>query len=89
MDDPMNTDNCWREVELWKVHYTWKDSLLDKFQVGQLNLYVGGSSVPFPLDVLFSAQSPELSPNLCFAADPATRETYVVSLGGRHAQVVY
>lgn len=22
MDDPHNTDNCWKEVELWSVHYT-------------------------------------------------------------------
>ncbi|XP_022706113.1 transient receptor potential cation channel subfamily M member 2-like isoform X2 [Varroa jacobsoni] len=22
MDDPLNTDNCWKEVELWSVHYT-------------------------------------------------------------------
>ncbi|CAN7993898.1 unnamed protein product [Ixodes hexagonus] len=33
MDDPMNTDNCWREVELWKVHYSGKESLGDRFQV--------------------------------------------------------
>ncbi|KAH6925745.1 hypothetical protein HPB50_009421 [Hyalomma asiaticum] len=32
MDDPMNTDNCWREVELWKVHYGGKETLGDKFQ---------------------------------------------------------
>nr|XP_037275704.1 LOW QUALITY PROTEIN: transient receptor potential cation channel subfamily M member 1-like [Rhipicephalus microplus] len=32
MDDPMNTDNCWREVELWKVHYGGKETLGEKFQ---------------------------------------------------------
>nr|XP_050041184.2 transient receptor potential cation channel subfamily M member-like 2 [Dermacentor andersoni] len=33
MDDPMNTDNCWREVELWKIHYCVKEKLTEKFQV--------------------------------------------------------
>ncbi|XP_077516820.1 ADP-ribose pyrophosphatase, mitochondrial-like [Amblyomma americanum] len=32
MDDPMNTDNCWREVEVWKIHYSVKETLGDKFQ---------------------------------------------------------
>lgn len=32
MDDPMNTDNCWREVELWKVHYNGDEILGEKFQ---------------------------------------------------------
>ncbi|KAH6936306.1 hypothetical protein HPB50_015471 [Hyalomma asiaticum] len=32
MDDPMNTDNCWREVELWKIHYNVKETLAEKFQ---------------------------------------------------------
>ncbi|XP_070392390.1 transient receptor potential cation channel subfamily M member-like 2 isoform X2 [Dermacentor albipictus] len=32
MDDPMNTDNCWREVELWKIHYSVKEKLTEKFQ---------------------------------------------------------
>lgn len=31
MDDPMNTDNCWREVELWKVHYNCEETLGEKF----------------------------------------------------------
>ncbi|KAH9369529.1 hypothetical protein HPB48_019680 [Haemaphysalis longicornis] len=33
MDDPMNTDNCWREVELWKIHYSGEETLGEKFQV--------------------------------------------------------
>ncbi|XP_077560732.1 uncharacterized protein LOC144175531 [Haemaphysalis longicornis] len=32
MDDRMNTDHCWREIELWNVHYHGQDSLLDKMQ---------------------------------------------------------
>ncbi|KAM7305887.1 protein ced-11-like isoform X2 [Ixodes scapularis] len=32
MDDPMNTDNCWREVELWKVHFSCKENLAERFQ---------------------------------------------------------
>lgn len=32
MDDPMNTDNCWREVELWKIHYSGEETLGEKFQ---------------------------------------------------------
>lgn len=32
MDDPMNTDHCWREIELWNVHYHGADSLQDRMQ---------------------------------------------------------
>lgn len=32
MDDPMNTDHCWREIELWNIHYDGSENLQDKMQ---------------------------------------------------------
>ncbi|GFT92083.1 protein ced-11 [Nephila pilipes] len=32
MDDPWNTDQAWREVELWHIHYTGKENLSQSFQ---------------------------------------------------------
>ena len=32
MDDPLNTDHAWKEVELWHIHYTGPDCLSDKMQ---------------------------------------------------------
>ncbi|KAL1460319.1 hypothetical protein MTO96_043362, partial [Rhipicephalus appendiculatus] len=32
MDDPMNTDHCWRETELWNIHYDGAENLQDKMQ---------------------------------------------------------
>lgn len=32
MDDPMNTDHAWKEVEFWHIHFNAPDSLNDKFQ---------------------------------------------------------
>ena len=29
MDDPLNTDNAWKEMELWHLHYTDGDCLSD------------------------------------------------------------
>lgn len=33
MDDPWNTDQAWREVELWHVHFVGKENLSQQFQV--------------------------------------------------------
>ncbi|XP_064474206.1 transient receptor potential cation channel subfamily M member 2-like isoform X2 [Ornithodoros turicata] len=33
MDDPMNTDHCWREVELWHIHFTARENLQEQFQL--------------------------------------------------------
>ncbi|XP_076316396.1 transient receptor potential cation channel subfamily M member-like 2 isoform X3 [Tachypleus tridentatus] len=32
MDDPWNTDQAWREVELWHVHYSGVENVADKLQ---------------------------------------------------------
>ncbi|CAL1261896.1 unnamed protein product [Larinioides sclopetarius] len=32
MDDPWNTDQAWREVELWHIHYVGKENLTQHFQ---------------------------------------------------------
>ncbi|GFQ90467.1 protein ced-11, partial [Trichonephila clavata] len=32
MDDPWNTDQAWREIELWHIHYTGKENLSQSFQ---------------------------------------------------------
>ncbi|KAF8770629.1 Transient receptor potential cation channel like protein [Argiope bruennichi] len=32
MDDPWNTDQAWREVELWHIHYVGKENLTQNFQ---------------------------------------------------------
>lgn len=33
MDDPWNTDQAWREVELWHVHFTGNEALSQNFLV--------------------------------------------------------
>ncbi|CAN8019239.1 unnamed protein product [Ixodes persulcatus] len=32
MDDPMNTDHSWREIELWNVHFSARENLQDRLQ---------------------------------------------------------
>lgn len=36
MDDPWNTDQAWREVELWHVHYNGNENLSQQFMVSNL-----------------------------------------------------
>lgn len=33
MDDPWNTDQAWKEVELWHVHFTGNEMLSQSFSV--------------------------------------------------------
>lgn len=37
MDDPLNTDHAWREIELWHFHYTSAECLADKMQSSQIH----------------------------------------------------
>lgn len=37
MDDPLNTDQAWKEVELWHFHYTSQDNLSEKMNPTQVN----------------------------------------------------
>lgn len=32
MDDTFNTDNAWKELELWHIHYTGEECLSDRMQ---------------------------------------------------------
>lgn len=32
MDDPWNTDQAWREVELWHIHYSETETINEKLQ---------------------------------------------------------
>lgn len=33
MDDPLNTDHAWREVELWSIHYEKEEEIAEKLQM--------------------------------------------------------
>lgn len=37
MDDPLNTDNAWKEIELWHFHYTGPECLSDSMQSSQIH----------------------------------------------------
>ena len=37
MDDPFNTDNAWKELELWHIHYTGAECLSDKMQLNSIH----------------------------------------------------
>lgn len=37
MDDPLNTDNAWKEIELWHIHYTSHECLSESMQLSQIH----------------------------------------------------
>jgi len=37
LDDPLNTDNSWKEIELWHFHYTGPDCLSDSMQTSSVH----------------------------------------------------
>lgn len=37
LDDPFNTDNAWKEVELWHIHYTGTECLADKMVLNSIH----------------------------------------------------
>jgi len=37
MDDPLNTDNAWKEIELWHFHYTGPECLSDSMQTSLIH----------------------------------------------------
>ena len=37
MDDPFNTDNAWKELELWHIHYTGEECLSDRMQSSHIH----------------------------------------------------
>lgn len=40
MDDPCNTDQAWREVELWHIHYNKQENIQENLQVKFLIIYI-------------------------------------------------